>query len=88
LHRPVGNRVDHRADIRAERGEVITGFRRVTSSVASDLHHDCPASEQRHDFDVVVGDIGHAGDEDDRPAPIGAISVEVMDAGLAVFGEA
>lgn len=72
----------------AERGEVITAFRRVASSVASNLHHDCPAPEQRHDFDVVGGDIGHAGDEDDRRPPIGATGVEVVDAGLAVFGEA
>jgi hypothetical protein len=53
--------------------------------VAAELHHDRPASEQRHDVDVVVGDVGHAGNEDDRRAPIGAVRVKVVNA-CAVVG--
>jgi hypothetical protein len=55
--------------------------------VTSYFHHDRPASEQRQDFGVVVGDIGHAGHKDDRRDVIVAARIEVVDSNVAVVGE-
>src|SRR3979411_814412 len=43
------------------------------------------ATEERHDFCVVVRDAGHAGHEDDRGAEIGATGIEVVQSSVAAF---
>jgi hypothetical protein len=55
--------------------------------VSSDFHDDSPTTEQRHDFGVVVGDVGHARHKDDWRAVIVPTRVEVVNAHIAVVGE-
>lgn len=87
MHRSVGHRVDHRTDIGAQRREVVTTGGRTASPVASDFGDDRPATEQWEDFCVVLGDVGHAGHEDDRSADITTGRVQVVNASIAAFGE-
>ena len=83
----VGHRVDDCTDIGARRGEIVSGLRGATFAVAPKVHDDGPAPEKGHDLDVVVGDVGHAGHEHDRCAPVIAARVEVVDTDVAVVSE-
>jgi hypothetical protein len=55
--------------------------------VASYFHDDGPAPEEWQHLNVVVGDVGHAGHEDDWRAAILTARVEIVDADVTVVGE-
>ena len=57
--RPVGHRVDNGADVcrSASRGRTRSAGAPLFA-VAPDLDDECAATEEWHDFDVVVGDVG------------------------------
>lgn len=66
MNRSVGDCGDDDTDVAAQSSEVVSVQWRAAASVTAHLDNYKSAAGQSCDFDVVLGDVGHSGNKDDR----------------------